>query len=115
MFGSSEAEFDFRVGGSIRFDVKGFDRAIYPVTGKFKEIIIPEKLVFEVSPLDREGNELFRFLITVTFKPVIGETELKITVTDESEGKEGERYLRNMEEWWIEGLGRLRNVFDNML
>jgi uncharacterized protein YndB with AHSA1/START domain len=115
MFKSSEAEFDFRVGGSIRFDVRGFDRAIYPVTGKFKEIIVPEKLIFEVSPLDREGNEIFRFLVTVTFRPVIGETELKITVRDESVGQEGERYLKDMGEWWIESLGRLRNVFDNMM
>lgn len=115
MFKSNEAEFDFRVGGNIRIDVKGFDGAIYLVKGIFNEIVVPEELVFEVSPLGREGNELFRFLITVTFAPVIGETELKITVEDLRGGLEGERYLKSMEEWWIESLGRLRNVFDNMI
>ncbi|MGC8618546.1 MAG: SRPBCC family protein [Thermoplasmata archaeon] len=115
MFKDSDSEFDLRVGGKIRIDVKGFDDAIYPVVGALRQIVPREKLVFDISPLDRNGNEIFRFLVTVTFASVIGETELKVTVRDESGGPEGERYLKNMEEWWIESLGRLRNVFDNMM
>jgi uncharacterized protein YndB with AHSA1/START domain len=114
MFEDGGSKFELKIGGRIRIEVMGFDGNIYPVIGTFMEISPPERLVFEVSPLNRKGNELFKFLITVTFTPVIGETEVDIFVQDMGDGPEGDRYLGMMGGWWIESLGKLRNYFDNL-
>ena len=44
------------------------DGTVYPMTGTFREVVVPERLVFSAIAEDRDGHALLEGLITVTFE-----------------------------------------------
>jgi len=49
-------ELDVRPGGAIRIHMRGPDGAVYPMTGVYREIVAPERLVFTSAALDEKGQ-----------------------------------------------------------
>lgn len=70
------AEIDLRVGGRYRIGMKSPDGNLYVVTGTYREVQPPEKLVYTWS---WEGGEMGETLVTVEFREVEGATELVLT------------------------------------
>src|SRR5436190_1507702 len=51
-FTNPRCEWDARAGGEIHVDMKRPDGAIYPMPGRFHEVVEPERLVFSTIALD---------------------------------------------------------------
>src|ERR1700720_2154803 len=66
-FTNPVCELDVRPGGVIRIDMRGPDGTVYPMTGAYREVVAPERLVFTASALDEKGRPLFEVLNTLTF------------------------------------------------
>src|SRR5271155_561565 len=66
-FTNPRCEFDAKVGGVIRIDMRAPDGAIYPMQGEVREIVSPERLVFTNMALDANGSPVTAGLTTVTF------------------------------------------------
>lgn len=62
-------------GGAIRIAMRGPEGTIYPMTGIYREVVEPERLVFTSAALDEKGNPLFEVLNMVTFAEHGGKTE----------------------------------------
>jgi glutathione S-transferase len=85
-------EVDARVGGKYRVEMHATTGSVHVVTGEFKEIKPPERLVFSWGWLNRaERNP--ETLVTVTFKPKDGGTDLTLEQTGflKEEFREGHR------------------------
>ncbi|HEX4373676.1 MAG TPA: SRPBCC domain-containing protein, partial [Puia sp.] len=69
---------DAKAGGKIYIEMRSSNGTIYPMNGMFKEIIRPEKIVFISGALDKNGNQIFEVLNTVTFADENGKTKLTL-------------------------------------
>ena len=70
-------EMDVRVGGGLRIVMRAPDGVDYPMTGTFREIVVPERLVFVAVAEDAAGNPLLEALTTVTFEEHDGSTTVR--------------------------------------
>ena len=71
-------EVDATPGGKIRIDMRGPDGTVYPMTGVFREVTPPERLVFTTTPLDPSGKPLFETLNIVNFADQDGKTTVTV-------------------------------------
>src|ERR1700741_3221172 len=55
-FTNPVCELDLRVGGKILIHMRAPDGILYPMTGTFREIAAPERLVFTAIVEDRNGR-----------------------------------------------------------
>lgn len=83
------------------------DGVEYPMTGTFKEVVAPERLVFTSEALADDGRMIFEDLTTVTFKPEAGKTRMDVHSVVEDVNEEAKPYTDGMEEGWIQSLVRL--------
>jgi uncharacterized protein YndB with AHSA1/START domain len=98
---------DVRPGGAIRIDMRGPDGTVYPMTGVYREIVEPERLVFTSAALDDKGNPLFEVLNTVTFAEHGGKTTQMVRARIVTTTAGAAQYLEGMEEGWTQSLERL--------
>lgn len=96
-FRVSSCQMDFRVGGKYRLCMSGFDREHW-VSGEYREIVAPERIVF-VGSLD-DGNEV---VTAVTFTDLGSKTRLVVhqTFSIETDSTRGAR------QGWTETLEHL--------
>lgn len=106
-FTNPRCEADARPGGAIRIDMRGPDGTVYPMTGRFVEIVRPERLVFMTAALDAEGKPMFEILNTVTFMKIERGTEIALSAKVMSTTATAPRYLAGMSEGWSQSLDRL--------
>jgi uncharacterized protein YndB with AHSA1/START domain len=106
-FTNPVCEADVRPGGAIRIDMRGPDGAVYPMTGVYREVVAPERLVFTASALDEKGRPLFEVLNTVTFAKQGGKTLLTVRARVVNKTAGADAYLEGMEEGWSQSLVRL--------
>jgi len=66
-FTNPVCEWDARPGGKIYDVMRAPNGAEHPMSGEFREIDPPERLVFSCGALDENGELLFEFLHDVTF------------------------------------------------
>jgi uncharacterized protein YndB with AHSA1/START domain len=103
-------KFDARPGGEIRLDMCGPEGSVYPMSGSFREIVVPERIVLATAALDGAGKPLFEVLNTAQFADHPEGTELTLTLrvgkTTESAGQ----YLKGMKEGWTMSLERLEEL-----
>ncbi|NUM55843.1 MAG: SRPBCC domain-containing protein [Candidatus Hydrogenedentes bacterium] len=66
-FSVPQCEMDFRVGGSYRFCMRAPDGMDHWVSGTYKEIKEPERLVFTWVREDLNGNVWLDNVVTLTF------------------------------------------------
>ena len=106
-FTNPVCELDLRPGGAIRIDMRGPDGTVYPMTGVFREIVAPERLVYSSAALDGAGDPLFEVLITVTFAEQGGKTKLTLRARVVRMTAAAAPYLAGMQEGWSQSLERL--------
>ena len=106
-FTNPRCEWDARPGGAIHVDRKGPDGTVYPMTGRFREVVEPQRLVFTSAALDAAGKPLFEVLNTVTFAEQGGKTTVRIEATIDKVTPAAEQYLKGMDAGWKQTLDRL--------
>ncbi|TMI94088.1 MAG: SRPBCC domain-containing protein [Bacillati bacterium ANGP1] len=106
-FTAPVCEVDARPGGAIRIHMRGPDGTVYPMTGTYREVAAPERLVFTSAALDKAGKPLFEVLTTVTFAEQGGKTTLTVRARIVTSTAEAAPYLQGMEAGWTQTLERL--------
>ena len=106
-FTNPVCEADLRPGGAIRIDMRGPDGTVYPMTGVYREVVAPGRLVFTASALDEKGRPLFEVLNTVTFAKQGGKTLLTVRAQVVNKTAGADAYLEGMEAGWSQSLVRL--------
>lgn len=107
-FTAPRVEVDLRVGGRLRIDMRAPDGAVFPMTGVFREIREPEKLVFlDAAFEDEKGVPGFEALTTVTFVENAGQTTVTVRTKVLRLKPEHADAYGGMEEGWSEQLERL--------
>jgi uncharacterized protein YndB with AHSA1/START domain len=104
---SNKVTMETKPDGLIRIDMYGPEGTLHPLSGRFKEISAPSKLIFTASALDENGNPIFENLNTVTFTEESAKTLLSLEVRVISVSKDAAQYLDGMYEGWKQGLDRL--------
>ena len=83
------------------------DGTIYPMTGVYREIVEPERLVFTSAALDEKGDPMFEVLNVVTLSEQGAKTKLTIRASVLKTTAQAARYLAGMEQGWSQSLDRL--------
>ena len=106
-FTNPVCEVDVRPGGAIRIHMRSPDGTIFPMTGIFREVVEPERLVFTSEALDESGTPLFEVLYTITFAERGDQTELTLHAKVTKASLASARYRAGMEQGWNQALDRL--------
>jgi uncharacterized protein YndB with AHSA1/START domain len=106
-FTNPVCELDVRPGGAILIHMRAPDGTVYPMSGIYKEIVAPERLVFTAIALDGEGKPLFENLNTVTFAEQGGKTVVTVHVRVVTSSAGAVQHLAGMEMGWKLTLDRL--------
>lgn len=101
-------ELDVRPGGAIRIDMTSPDGVLIPVSGRYHEIVAPERLVFTTTAfVDEDGVPQLEGLHTVTFADHGGKTRLTLRCVVFRATPAMAVSLAGMEQGWDESLDRL--------
>ena len=106
-FTNPVCEMDLRPGGSFRIVMRAPDGVDHPMTGVFREIVEPERLVFTNVALGEKGNPVLEGLTTVTFAEHGGKTKLTLQTSAVGLVAEAAPMLEGMEEGWTQSMDRL--------
>ncbi len=109
-FTNPVCEMDVRPGGKMLIHMQGPDGAVYPMTGVFREVIAPERLVFSDVAEDLDGNPLLEGETTVTFEEQGGKTKLTVRSSARAVEPIGDDMLKGMNEGWSQSLDRLAEL-----
>lgn len=112
-FTNPVCDLDLVLGGEIYIEMKGPDGTVYPMSGMFTEIIVPERLGFTCSALDANNNPLFEVLTVVSFTEQGGKTKLTMHAIVTKTTAEAAPYIAGMNEGWNQSLNRLANYVAN--
>ena len=109
-FSIAACEFDLRPGGKLRVDTQAPDGSIMPMSGEFKVVEEPLKLIMTNSPLDASGEKLFEIQHTLVFTEENGKTTLHITYEVLSAGPQADQFLAGMQPGLERALNQLADV-----
>jgi uncharacterized protein YndB with AHSA1/START domain len=109
-FTNPVCELDVRPGGAIRIHMRAPDGVVHPMTGTFREIVAPERLVFTAVAEDQAGKPLLEALTTVTFEEHGGKTKLTVQASAVGLVDVGWQMLQGMEAGWTQSLERLAEL-----
>lgn len=109
-FTNPVCELDARPGGAILIHMRGPDGTVYPMTGTFREIVPPERLVFVAVAEDHDGNPLLEALTVVTFEAHGGRTRLTVHAKAVGLAPVAPQMLAGMEAGWTQSLERLAEL-----
>ncbi len=105
-FTNPVCELDARPGGAIRIHMRGPDGTVYRMTGEYREIVEPERIVFISAALDGEGKPMFEVLTTVTLVENAGRTTLTMRAQVVKTTANAAQYIAGMEIGWTQSLER---------
>jgi uncharacterized protein YndB with AHSA1/START domain len=103
-------EIDARVGGKILVEMHASDGRRVLMTGTFREIAAPERLVMAAVAADGSGHPMFEGVVTATFEDENGKTRLTVREQAVALVPAAAPALANMETSWTESLHRLATV-----
>jgi uncharacterized protein YndB with AHSA1/START domain len=106
-FTNPVCEMDPRPGGAIPIVMRAPDGADYPMTGVFREVSEPVRLVFAAAAEDHEGNPLLEWVSRVSFAEDGGRTRLTVEETAAALTELGAQMLHGMEAGLRQTLGGL--------
>ncbi len=109
-FVNEGCEMDLRVGGAISVLMRGPDGVLYPAKGIFREIVKPERIVYEGEMHDAPGCGAGlppRATVTVTFEAVGQKTLLSIHTVMISAAEKAAAVCGGFEMGWSDSLDRL--------
>jgi uncharacterized protein YndB with AHSA1/START domain len=112
-FTNPVCQWDARVGGKIHDVMRGPDGTEYPMGGKFRELVAPEKLVMTCGALDGKGALLFEFEHTVTFAGQDGVTTVTIRSRLLSASAGAEKYTNGYRAGMTQSLERLAELAED--
>jgi uncharacterized protein YndB with AHSA1/START domain len=109
-FTTPRCELDVRPAGMLRIDMRAPDGKVLPLTGVYREVVAPERLVFLCSALDENGALIFEVLNTITFAKQGGKTKLTVQtqVLRKTPGA-----AEGQVEGWTQTLVRLEEFLEN--
>jgi uncharacterized protein YndB with AHSA1/START domain len=106
-FTNPVCEMDARPGGAIRLVMRAPDGVDYPMTGTFREIAKPRRLVYAAAAEDHDGNPPLKWVSTVTFAEDGGRTRLTVEESAGAVTPVGAQMLEGMEAGLRQTLDRL--------
>ena len=109
-FTNPRCELDVRVGGKIHIDMRAPNGTVYPMSGVFREVKEPDRLVFVAYPDDHAGNHLAESVTTVTFEDQDGKTKLTMHARAVGLAPVAEEMLAGMDAGWNGSLDRLAEL-----
>ena len=109
-FTNPVCELDVRAGGSIRIVMRGPDGNDYPMTGVFREVLKPERLVFNIVAIDKEGKHLLEGETTVTFAENNNKTTLILRTHAVGLVPIAPQMLAGMEAGWTQSIDKLEQL-----
>jgi uncharacterized protein YndB with AHSA1/START domain len=109
-FTNPVCKLDLRVGGAILIHMCGPDGTIYPMTGMFREIVVPARLVFTAVAEDLDGSPLIDALVTATFEEQDGRTKLVVHEKAIGLAPIAAQMLAGMKTGWAQSLVRLETL-----
>jgi uncharacterized protein YndB with AHSA1/START domain len=109
-FTNPVCELDVRPGGQIRIDMKGPDGTVYPMTGEYREVTAPSRLVFLAVARDQQGRALLESETIVTFEDEGTGTRLTVEAHGRSLTEIGGQMIAGMKEGWTQTLDRMVEV-----
>jgi uncharacterized protein YndB with AHSA1/START domain len=111
-FTNPVCQWDVRPDGKI-YDVMLAPNGVrYPMGGEFREIVVPEKLVFTSGALDEKGEMLFEFLHTATFTEAKGKTKLTLRSRVTRTTDEANKYIGGFEAGMTQSLQKLAEFLE---
>lgn len=99
-----ECTSDPRPGGSLTIVMRGPDGADYPITGIYREVVWPERIVVESSALGEDGEPVLEAVQTVTFTDHDGKTEITVHARAVALVPRAVAMLGGMEAGWTQSL-----------
>ncbi len=109
-FTASVPELDVRVGGALRIVMHGPDGNDYPMKGVFREVVVPERLVFSNIAIDKNDNHLLEGETTVTFAERGGKTTLTLQAHAVGLVPYAPSMLAGMEAGWTQSIDKLEGL-----
>lgn len=109
-FTNPRCELDVRAGGAIRIDMMAPNGTVYPMTGVFREIVEPSRIVFTSIAEDHDGNPLLEGVTTVTFSEEGGKTKLTLHARAVGTAPVAPQMLAGMEAGWTQSLEKLAEL-----
>jgi uncharacterized protein YndB with AHSA1/START domain len=110
-FTNPVCEIDPHAGGAIRIHMRAPDGTVYPMTGTFREVVEPERIVFSSrAHEDESGEPVFEVLNTVTFEERAGKTTLTLRARPFNLRPGAGQYLSGMEQGWSTSIDRLADL-----
>jgi uncharacterized protein YndB with AHSA1/START domain len=109
-FTNPVCELDVRPGGAIRIHMRGPDGVVYPMTGTFREIAAPERLVFTAIAEDQAGNPLLEAHTAVSFEEQGGKTKVTLHARAVGIAPIATQMLEGMQAGWTQSLERLAEL-----
>ena len=124
-FDNSICDLDVRQGGAYRIVMRGPDGTEYPITGVYREVVKPERLVLTmdvsghpaawhdmVKPdrTEDETNPAGEMLTTVIFEDLDGKTKLTVQTRFGSTTIRDAMLKMGMTEGWSQSLDRLTEL-----
>lgn len=107
-FTNPVCEADARPGGAIRIHMRAPDGTVYPMTGTFREVVEPERVVFHSGAVeDEQGRPGLEVLTTVTFAEEGGRTTMDFRAVAVRVAPGAAWALEGMEAGWTQSLERL--------
>jgi len=108
-FTNPVCEIDVREGGKILIHMRAPDGTVFPMTGTFREVAAPSRLVFVAVAEDADGNAHLVSLTTVTFDDHNGKTKLTVTADATGLSPAAPQMLAGMDAGWSQSLDRLNH------
>lgn len=112
-FTNPVCDWDAQPGKAIYVVMRAPNGADYPMSGQFREVLPPERLVFTSGALDEKGTLLFEFLHTVTLTELKAKTLLTIHSRVVKTTAEAGKYIGGFEAGMSQSLERLAELVEN--
>lgn len=106
-FTNPVCEIDVRPGGKMLIHMQAPDGTVYPMTGKYLEIVEPHRLVFNCEAVDLEGSIQIEELAVISFEAIGNKTRLTVFADAIGVAPIAPSMLSGMEMGWAQSLDRL--------
>lgn len=116
-FDAPPCEIDLRPGGNFVVNLNGPDGNIYPCRGTFREVIEPERIVYDGPPNEPAGCGAGippDATVTITFDEIDAGTELTIHTLLASEQHRQAARAEGFIEGWQQSLNRLAEEIEKV-
>ena len=106
-FTNPVCEWDAKPGGKILIHMQGPEGPPYPMTGDFREVVKPERLVFTCQALMPDGSPAIEVKTTVTLTELDGKTHILLHASGVGYVDMAVQMFAGMEMGWSQSLEKL--------